>query len=158
MPIPAPEKATATDAELILKLYELRRDPEMRKARDAMFTNFWPESAEAFLEVARAYGTDLNRYLRQVFGYWDMACSLVLHGALDEDLFFDCSNEMYPLFAKVHPFTREFREATGSPDAFLNMEKLIMSTEQSRERLARVEARLERFKELSAKRRANQAG
>jgi hypothetical protein len=149
--MPTRKKATAADGELILKLYDLRREPEMRKARNAMFTDFWPESAEDFLAIARAYGTDLNRYVRQVFGYWDMACSLVLHGALNEDLFFDCSHEMYPLFAKVRPFTREFREATGSPDAFASMEKLILRTKQSRDRLARVEERLARFKEFAAK-------
>ncbi len=150
-------KATPADAELILKLYELRREPEMRKARDTVFTEFWPESADDLLAVTRAYGTDLNRYIRMVFGYWDMACSLVLHGALDESLFFDCSHEMYPLFAKVHRFAKEFREATNSPDAFSNIEKLIMNSEQGRARLARVEEMLSRFKELATKRRASEA-
>lgn len=71
--MPASKKATAADAEIILKLSELRRDPEMRKARDTMFVSFWPETVEDMLAVSRAYGTDLNRYLRQVFTYWDMA-------------------------------------------------------------------------------------
>ncbi len=147
-----PKNVTATDAEIILKLYDLRREPEMRKARDTVFTEFWPESVEDLLAVTRAYGTDLNRYIRQVLGYWDMACSLVLHGALDEDLFFDCSHEMYPLFAKVHRFVDEFRKATNSPEAFANLEKLIMNNEKSRARLERVEGMLSRFKELSAQR------
>ncbi len=155
--MPSPEKATAADAEIILKLYELRRDPEMRKARDTLFASFWPESVEEMLTVSRAYGTDLNRYLRQVFTYWDMACSLVLCGALNEELFFNCNHEMYPLFAKVHRFVNEFRDATGSPEAFLNMEKVIMNTPQSRERLAKVEERLARFKEFATKSQANKA-
>ncbi len=150
-------KATAADAELILKLYDLRREPEMRKARDTVFTEFWPESVEDLLKITRAYGTDLNRYIRQVLGYWDMACSLVLHGALDEDLFFDCSHEMYPLFAKVHRFVEDFRKATNSPDAFRNIEKLIMNSEQSRARLARVEEMLARFRELAVKKGAGEA-
>ncbi len=143
------KKASASDAEIILRLYELRRDPEMRKARDTMFSSFWPESVEDILAVSRAYGTDMNRYLRQVVGYWDMACSLVLSGALNEDLFFQCSQEMYPLFAKVHRFVPAFREATGAPDAFLNIQKVALHTRQSRERLARVEKRLARFKEFA---------
>ncbi len=157
MPTPKKKKATAADAELILKLYELRREPEMRKARNTEFSEFWPETVEDLLNVTRAYGTDMNRYLRQVIGYWDMACALVLHGALDEDLFFDCSHEMYPLFAKIHPFINGFREATGTPDAFANLENLIMGNERSRERLARVEERLPRFKEFATKRREGQA-
>ncbi len=152
--MPTPQKATAADAEIILKLYELRREPEMRKARDTIFAQFWPESVEDFLAVTRAYGTDLNRYLRQVFTYWDMACSLVVCGALNEELFFNCNHEMYPLFAKVHRFVEQFREATGSPEAFLSMEKVIMNTPQSRERLAKVEERLERFKECATKSQA----
>jgi hypothetical protein len=152
-----PSTATATDADIILKLYDLRREPEMRKARDTVFTNFWPESVEDLLRVTRAYGTDLNRYIRQVFGYWDMACSLVLSGALNEALFFQCSHEMYPLFAKVHRFVKEFREATNSPDAFANIERLIMSSEKSRARLARVEEMLTRFKEFATTPRAGEA-
>ncbi len=153
--MPSPNKATATDAELILRLYELRRDPEMRKARDTIFAGFWPESVEDFLALTRAYGTDMNRYLRQVFTYWDMACALVLSGALNEELFFQCNQEMYPLFAKIHRFAKEFREVTGAPEAFMNMEKVIMNTPQSRERLARVEERLARFKEFATKGQAS---
>jgi hypothetical protein len=153
--MPSPTKATAADADIILKLYELRRDPEMRKARDTMFASFWPESVEDILAVSRAYGTDMNRYLRQVFTYWDMACSLVLCEALNEELFFNCTHEMYPLFAKVHRFAKEFREATGAAEAFLNMEKVIMNTPQSRERLAKVEERLARFKEFATKTQAS---
>ena len=145
----ARKKATAADAEIILRLYELRRDPEMRKARDTMFSSFWPESVDDILAISRAYGTDMNRYLRQVVGYWDMACSLVLSGALNEELFFNCNHEMYPLFAKVHRFVEDFRKATGAPEAFRNIEKVIMNTRASRERLARVEDRLARFKEFA---------
>ncbi len=151
------KKSKSADAEIILKLYDLRREPEMRKARDTVFSEFWPESVDDMLTVTRAFGTDLNRYVRQVFGYWDMACSLVLHGALDEDLFFDCSHEMYPLFAKVHRFANEFREAANSPEAFANIEKLIMNNERSRTRLTRVEEMLGRFKEAATQRRAENA-
>ncbi len=147
--MPTRKKATAADAELILKLYDLRRDPELRKARDWSFANFWPESVEDVLRVTRAFGTDGNRYLRMVFGYWEMACALALSGALNEDLFFQCNHELYPVFAKVWPFLKGFREATGSPDAFVNIEKLITNTKASRERLARVEERLARFKEFA---------
>lgn len=151
------KKPTAADADLILKLYDLRREPEMRKARDWMFAKFWPESFEDMMRMVQGFGSDPNRYMRQVFGYWDMACVLVLRGALDEDLFFDCSTEMYPLFAKVRPFLKELRETLDSPDAFQNIEKVVMSTEQSRNRLARVEKRLARFKQVATKSQAGEA-
>ena len=155
--MPEPKKATATDAELILKLYDLRREPEMRKARDTMFSQFWPDSADEFINLAQAFGTDLNRYMRQVFGYWETACALVAHGALDEDLFFDVSQEMYPLFAKVHPFLGEFRERLNTPDMLINMEKVILGRDKGRERLARVEERLARFRQAAQSHSGNAA-
>ncbi len=148
--MPARKKATAADAELILKLYELRRDPELRKARNWSLNDLWPESVDDLLGIARAFGSEPNRYFRMVFSYWDMACALVVHGALSADLFFDCSGEMYPLFAKVQPFIPGFRQAVDAPDAFVNMEKLILGSKQTRDRLARVEKALVRWKQLRA--------
>src|ERR1039458_4524897 len=79
-----PKKPTATDAQLIMQLYDLRREPEMRKARNWWVTTFWPESADDFLKVGWAMGTQENNWLRQVIGYWSMASSFVLHGAAGE--------------------------------------------------------------------------
>ena len=75
------KKATAEDARLVLKLYDLRREAEMRKARHFMTAEFWPKDADEFIKVANALGTQENAWLRQVGGYWDMAAALVLHGA-----------------------------------------------------------------------------
>lgn len=148
--MPTRKQAKAADGDLILKLYELRREGEMRKARDFMMDKFWPDSLDDIMRIVQAFGTDENRYMRQVFGYWDMACSLVLRGALNEDLFFDCSSEMYPLFAKVRPFIKAFREKVEAPDAFRNIERVVMNTQQSRQRLEHFEKRLARWKELVA--------
>ena len=63
------KKAIASDAELILKLYDLRREPEMRKARNWMLMEFWPKNADDFVKVANAMGTQENAWLRQVGGY-----------------------------------------------------------------------------------------
>ena len=67
-----PRSATPEDAKLILKLYDLRREPLMRKARDFV-NNFFPQSADEFLKLAQAWGTQENAYVRQVVSYWDMA-------------------------------------------------------------------------------------
>ena len=137
-------KPTAADAELILKLYDLRREPEMRKARNWWLVNFWPNSADAVMKVGMAMGTQENNWLRQVSGYWEMAASLVLHGAANADLFLEpsFSGEMFFLFAKVHPFLNELREKMQSPTMLANVEKVINSTEAGRERLKAVQQRV----------------
>lgn len=139
-----PKKPTAADADLILKLYDLRREAEMRKARNWWFATFWPENAEDFMKVALAMGTQENNWLRQVMGYWSMAASLVLHGALNEQLFLEpsFSGEMFVIFAKVRPFLKELREKTQNPDFFARIEAVIRSSKTAREFLKQTEARL----------------
>jgi hypothetical protein len=131
------KKATATDAQLILQLYDLRREAEMRKARNWWFGEFWPQSADDFLKVGWAMGTQENNWLRQVSGYWSMAASFVLHGALNQELFIQpaVSGEMFLLFAKVHPFLKELREKADDPQMFANIEQVIASSKFGRERL-----------------------
>lgn len=106
------KKATAADAELVLKLYDLRREPEMRKARNWMLVEFWPNSVDEFVKIANALGTQENAWLRQVGGYWDMAAALVLHGAISPDLFLEggVSGEMIFMYAKVQPMLKELRQ------------------------------------------------
>ncbi|HET7209210.1 MAG TPA: hypothetical protein VFI95_21720 [Terriglobales bacterium] len=135
-------QATHADAELILKLYDLRREPEIRKARNFLLTAFWPESADDIVNLARAFPSQENAWFRQVGGYWDMAASLVLHGAINEELFLEpgCSGEMFFLFAKIQPYLKEVREKMNSPQAFANIEKLATKTEQGRERLKALQA------------------
>ncbi len=144
--------ATAADARIILHLYELRRDPAMRDARDFIASDFWPESAEDTLVLARNYPSQENTYLRQVTTYWEMAASLVLRGALHEGLFYDCSGEMYCVFAKFKPFLAEIRKKL--PYFLLNVEAVVTHTEEGRARLQRLEARLARRKQKLAQRRA----
>jgi hypothetical protein len=131
------KKPTAADAHLILKLYDLRREPEMRKARSWWLNDFWPQNADDFAKVASSMGTQENNWLRQVGGYWSMAASFVLQGVLSEELFLQpaVSGEMYLLLAKVHPFLQELREKIGDPHLFGNIEKVITNSKFGRERL-----------------------
>jgi hypothetical protein len=131
------KKATAADAQLILKLYDLRREAEMRKARHWWVTQFWPQSAEDFTRISSATGTQENNWLRQVSGYWSMAASFVLQGALHENLFLQpaISGEMFLVFAKVHPFLKALREKAGDPHMFGTIEKVITSSKFGRDRL-----------------------
>ncbi len=151
-----PKKPTTADAQLILQLYDLRREPELRKARSWWLTEFWPATADDFARVVGAMGTQENAWLRQASSYWSMAALLVLQGTLNAELFLQpaVSGEMYFILAKVHPFLKELREKMGDPHLFLNIEKLINSSKFSRERLQftikRVETMRERRKASSS--------
>ena len=147
------KKATAHDARLILELYNLRREAEMRKARNWFGVEFWPQSAEELIKVANSFPSQENAWIRQVGGYWDMAASFVLHGALNEELFLQpgCSGEMFFLFAKVYPFLKEFREKTNNPDAFANVEKVATRSKTARKRLERVSKNVENRRKALAK-------
>ena len=146
------EKPTATDAQLILQLYDLRREPELRKARNWWLTEFWPNSVEDFTKVSMAMGTQENNWMRMGAGYWGMAASLVLSGTLNADLFLQPthSGEMYLIFAKVQPFLKELREKMEEPLLLGHIEQVINSTEFSRERLKSTLKRVQTMREKRA--------
>lgn len=146
------KKSTATDAQLILQLYDLRREAEMRKARNWWFVQFWPKNADDFMKIAFTLGSSENNWLRQVSGYWSMAASFVLQGALNSDLFLQpaVSGEMFILFAKVHPFLKELREKAGDPEMFATIEKVIMGSKYGRERFKFMLKRVEMMRERMA--------
>jgi hypothetical protein len=146
------DHATPAHAQIILQLYELRRETEMRNARHFISAEFWPQSAEDVMRLVRAYPSPENTHLRQVTSYWEMAASMVLRGALHEGLFYDCTGEMYCVFAKFKPFLAELRAKL--PYFLLSVEQVIMNTQEGRERLGRLERRLARRQQKLASRRA----
>jgi hypothetical protein len=91
--------ATTSDAEIVLRLYELRREEELRKARTFVMS-FQPGDEQEFMEVARRSASDQNRYLRQASTYWELCASLVLRQAVDSDLYLDTGGEGIALYAK----------------------------------------------------------
>lgn len=137
-------KPTATDAELLMKLYDLRRETEIRKARDWWLTQFWPESPEDIMKIAQALGSRENNYLRQVGGYWEMAASFAVQGVINNELFLEpsFSGEMFFFFAKFKPFLAELREKMQAPTMFKNVETLINSSEKAKEFLKGTENRI----------------
>jgi hypothetical protein len=146
-----PKKPTHADAELILKLYDARREAEIRKARQWWTTTFWPESADEILKVMRGMGTQENAWLRQVLGYWGMATSFVSHGVLSEDLFFEpsFSGEMFFIFAKVEPYLKELREKLQNPLLLAAVEKLVHS-KAGRERYKIISRNVENMRKARA--------
>ena len=131
------KKATIADAQLIVQLYDLRRESEMRKARNWWAGEFFPQNADDFLKVAWAMGTQENAWLRQVGGYWGMVASFVNQGALNEQLFLapGFSGEMFLIYAKIHPFIKELRAKLNDPNAFRELETAAMRTKWGRDRL-----------------------
>ena len=102
--------ATPADAEIILKLYDLRREPLMSQARAWVTGEFWPATADEYFNVASNPADPHNAFVRQVIGFCEMAAALVLHGAVSPELFVDCNAEGFFLLAKFAPFLDEIRE------------------------------------------------
>jgi hypothetical protein len=144
-----PKKPTAEDAKIIMQLYELRREPEMRKAR-AWFASFVPRTADDVVQVINGAPPQENAWFRQVSSYWDMAASFVLRGALNEELFVDNSGEMFFVLGKVYPFLKEIREKTSTP-YLQRVEKVATRTKEARNRLQMMVKRAEARRAAAAK-------
>ncbi len=137
------------EAGLILKLYDLRREEVMRKARDWYFRDFNPES---LAEFTSAMFSEHSGHLRMVVTYWDMAAALVNNGAISMELFNETNGEHLGVFCKIEPLLGEIRAAVG-PQFAANLEKLIDATSNGRQKVA---AMRERFKTIRAELAAKQ--
>jgi hypothetical protein len=131
------------EGELILKLYELRREDTMRVARDWYFREFNPKS---LADVNAAMFSEHSGHLRMVLSYWEMAAALVNHGAISLDLFTDTNGEYVGVFSKVEPLLAEARDAFGK-QFMKSLEQLIDAMPDGRKRVAEMR---ERFKAIQA--------
>ena len=138
------------EANLILKLYNLRREETMRKARDWYFREFNPQSMADF---TNALFSDHSGHLRMVTTYWDMAATLVNHGAIGMHLFAETSGEYIGVFAKVEPLLSEIR-GMMSPQYLANLEKLVNSVPGDKERVVAFRARMKMIQKEMATRQA----
>lgn len=142
------------EADLILKLYDLRRETVMREAR-AWFFTFNPQSVQDFVDVMIG---DQSGYYRMVSTYWDMAASLVNNGAIDAQMFNDANGEHLFVYSKVERFLPELRAAFGMPHYLANLEKLVKSIPDSEERIKNLRERMRMMMELRQQRAAQAAG
>ena len=136
-------------AELVLRLYELRREPVMRQARSYVGGAFLPASAEELVAQVSA-GTQESAYILQVYGYWDMVAAFVLHGALSESLLYDTSAEMYFQFAKIQPFLADFRQQMNLPEWMRSIERVVDGSAGGRSRLETMRRNIEEIAKLRA--------
>ena len=117
---------TASAANLLLKLYELRTEPTLRQARAWFFFEFHPSSAREVLTLWLGPGHESAPY-RMVTSYWDMAASLVTQGAIPADMFNSANTEHFALYAKLRPFLGDVRAATNYPEYLASLEQLVTS-------------------------------
>ena len=134
-------KAKAEDAQIILQLYDLRREPVMRAARKYMVSEFWPQNYDEFKAVLTAYGTEPNAWFRQALTYWNMAAAMVLQGAVNEELFFATNGEPYFLWAKFGEYIPQARKDHIDREFLLHLEKLA-STPKAKKRIQGLQERL----------------
>ena len=140
-------KATATDADICMKLYELRREAEMRKARDFVNFRFHPQDVDDVLRLMQAMGTQENAWARQVFSFWENAASLVLNDIVHPGLFFAWNGEMVFVYAKFKPFLKELRQKMENPDFLAGVEKAVSSSPEIRKRVDMIQKRMAKMAE-----------
>jgi hypothetical protein len=120
---------------LLLKLYELRTEETIRRARTWFAFDFHPRSAKEVLVTWLGPGRQSAPY-RMVTTYWDMAASLVVHGAIDAAMFNAANTEHIALYAKLRPFLAEVRAASGYPDYLAHVEQVVLAMPDAEARIA----------------------
>ena len=137
------ERPDYQDADLTIKVYDLRREPVMRDARNALNFTFWPKTYE---EMAAILKTEhpLNASWRQVVTYWEMVYGMARHGIVHADYWIETHGEGLFLFAKVAPHLTRLREV-GSPTTLRNTEWIATETTEGRRLFAIVRARVEKL-------------
>ena len=127
--------ATPFESALLnLKLFDLRREPLLRSAREWFLRDFNPASLEELVAIVSG---DRNASFRMVLGYWDMAASLVTSGAIDADSFRAAHGEIYSTFSKIHDYLADIRRLTGESDFCQHLEKVVLETPDAKGILAR---------------------
>lgn len=142
------------DANLILKLYDLRREPVMREARNWFFT-FNPTSVQDVMEVLLS---EHSGHYRMVISYWDMAAAMVNNGAIDEQLFNETNGEHLFVYSKIQPVIEEVRNLFGNPDFLRNLETLVKRVPDSEEKITALRERMKKFAAMRAERAAMAQG
>ena len=136
------------DADLILKLYDLRREATMREARTWFFT-FNPTNVAEYMEAMMGPNSG---YLRMVISYWDMAASLVNNGAIDEQMFNDANGEHLFVFAKIEPILADLRKQWDQPDMLKHYETLVRRVPNNEQILAGIRERIKMIQGMMAER------
>ncbi len=115
-------KPTYEQAQLHLKVFEERREPRLRQARDWFFKNYFASTLEEAMKVA-PMGTEEGTNLMMVLGYWEQTCALLNYGLLHEDLFFETAGEFFGVWERVKSHIEESRKMWNSRTFLTHLEK-----------------------------------
>jgi hypothetical protein len=138
------------DADLILKLYDLRREATMREARNWLF-GFNPTSVQDIIDVLLS---EHSGHYRMVISYWDMAAALVNNGAIDEKLFNETNGEHLFVYSKIAPLIPEIRTLFGNPEFLSNLETLVKRVPDYEEKITAMRERMKQFAAMREERTA----
>jgi hypothetical protein len=114
---------TYDDVNLILRLYEMRRETKLREAREWFVASFHAKNLDEWTELCPP-GSDENAYFRMVVSYWEMVASFITGGVLQESLFFQSGRELLVCWVRFSPIVPAYRESIKDPAAFGNLEKV----------------------------------
>ncbi|HET6669634.1 MAG TPA: hypothetical protein VFH15_05320 [Pyrinomonadaceae bacterium] len=128
-------KPTHEQAQLHLQVYDLRREPRLRQARDWFQQNYHAQTLEEAMRIA-APGTETGNFVGMIIGYWEQTCALLNYGLLHEDLFFETSGEFFGVWELLKPVVPQFREQFKDPTMLSNLEKATQRYEAWQERRA----------------------
>lgn len=137
-------------ADIILRLYEIRGGEKLRAARNWFMTDFNPQNAG---EIAQLMGSghDRSAYYRMVTTYWDTACAFVVFEAIDEKFFHATQTEYLAVFAKIEPFIHELKEIFGLPDYLGSLERVARSAPNADEYFGKIRGLMKSWNEAESK-------
>ena len=134
------------DADLILKLYDLRRETVMRDARNWLFT-FNPTGIQDVMEVMMG---EHSGHFRMVISYWDMACAMVTNGAIDEEFFNQTNGEHVFVYMKIEPVLEAIRQMFDNPKFCQNLETVVKRIPDIETQLPKMRERMAKFASIRA--------
>jgi hypothetical protein len=128
-------QVTYDEVHLMLKLYDMRREPRLRQARGWFLEHFHPHSPEEMMEKY-PQGSEENTFIRMVISYWEMVASIVNRGLINDELFFESNGEIWVVWDRMRPIVPTWRAAFKNPRLFANIEETSERLEKWREKRA----------------------
>ncbi len=138
------DKPDYHDADLMLRVYEMRREAKTREVRDALNGQFFPKSYDDVKAVTQDPKNPLNQAYRQLSGYWELVFGMAKNGIVNADYLVECNGEGFFFFAKLHPYLDQIR-ADGSPTAFQNLEWATKECETGKKLFEQMQAIIKKY-------------
>jgi hypothetical protein len=128
-------EVTHEQVNLMLRLYDIRREPRLREAREWMFAHFAPNSLDDLAKICPP-GSKENASVRMVISYWEMVAGIVNRGLIEEEFFFENSGEQWFIWERLKPIVGTMRERYKNPRSYAQLEEHVRRLEAWREKNA----------------------